>query len=106
MQVVDVNFVSDGIPAEFVCSAVHMSVCQPHRETKRVMFTSVAALCRWCAAKLAVPDNDCFVEQPARIRKLLSGFPGMSAGPRSPPLRQPSWVSNANLLADLPLTAE
>ena len=66
VQVMDVDLVLGDVKAELVggtisCSRLHPSSGQPHRKGVRMMI-SARSLGGWCAAKLATPNDECFIE--------------------------------------------
>src|SRR6516164_5651707 len=68
VQVVDVDFVLDGVPAEFVSSAVNVasanpSAGQPHRETVGVVIASVPFLRHGASSEFASPEDERVVQK-------------------------------------------
>ena len=66
VQVMDVDLVLGDVKAELVggtisCSRLHPSSGQPHRKGVRMMIPA-SSLSGWCAAKLATPNDECFIE--------------------------------------------
>jgi hypothetical protein len=64
VQVVDVDFFVNGVPAVLVGSPIghttfHTAACHPHRETKRVVLSAVVALGGGRASELTAPDDEC-----------------------------------------------
>ena len=83
MQVVDVDFVVEGVPAEFVggpvdASAAHAAAGHPHGEAERVVLPAVVALGGRGAAELAAPENQRVFEQSATLRSVRSAAIGWS----------------------------
>ena len=75
VQVVDVDWVFNGVPAEFVGGAVsHASsdaaASQPHRESERMMIATVLSLGSGRATEFTTPDHQRLVEQAARFQIL------------------------------------
>ncbi len=73
MEVVYVNLVFDGVPAEVIGRPVGetaLDTCagEPHGETKRMMLAAVGALRRRRAAKLAAPHNNGVLQQTAQLQ--------------------------------------
>ena len=72
MQVMDVDYVLDSVPAEVVGGAVdhaspYAAAGQPHREAERMVLAAVLSLGRWCATELTSPQDERFVEQPTGL---------------------------------------
>src|SRR5205814_5596607 len=70
VQVMDVDLVLDGVPAELVGGAVNDAALdaaarQPHRETEGMMLPAVGPLGSRRPAELAAPDDQRVVEQAA-----------------------------------------
>src|SRR6185436_13477501 len=72
VKIVDVDFVLDCVPAEFIgCAmnhaALHTTPCHPHGKPEWMMFATIRALGRWRAAEFAAPQNEGIVEHSARL---------------------------------------
>ena len=72
VQVVDMDFVLNGVPAKLVGRSMHhaafdAATCHPHRETERMMLAAVRALGRWRATEFAAPQDKRVFEQAARF---------------------------------------
>ena len=72
VQVVDVDLVLDGVPAEVVGgseshAALDAAAGQPHRKPERVMFPAVVALARRRPAEFAAPQDQRVIQQAARL---------------------------------------
>src|SRR5207245_1506446 len=75
VQVVDMDFVLDGVPAVIVGGAVrqaaaHPPAGEPHGESEGMMLAAIRALRRRRAAEFAAPDDERFIEQSARFQIL------------------------------------
>ena len=74
VDVVDVGSAIDRFQADFVgapvdCAGLDPATCEPHAEARGVMIASAAAfLAHGGAPKLATPDHQRFVQQPASAR--------------------------------------
>jgi hypothetical protein len=67
VQIVNVNAILHGIPAELIRFAVrhsasHTTSSAPHGETVRVVVSAIGSLGRGRAAKLTSPDNQSIFE--------------------------------------------
>ena len=103
MQVVDVDLVLDGVPAELVGRAVddpplHAAAGQPHREAERVVLAAVGPFGRRRAAELAAPDDERVVEQAAGFQvleqagdRLVGRRAVAGSSVRRPPCWSQSW---------------
>ena len=70
MQIVDVHFVLNRVPAVFVSGTMDhatsdSTACHPHRKTEWMMFTAVVAFCCRSASKFSTPQNESVIQQTA-----------------------------------------
>ena len=70
VQVVNMHFVFDRVPAELVGGAVHHAAAdaaagQPHREAEGVMLAAIVAFRGRRATEFATPNDQRVIEQPA-----------------------------------------
>ncbi len=85
VQVVDVDFIVDRVPTEFVGGAVSMAgfdaaAGEPHGEAEGVMFAAVGAFGGGGAAEFAAPEDDGVVEQAVGFEVGEQGGDGFVGG--------------------------
>ncbi len=85
VEIVDVDFVFHGVPAEFVGRAVghaafDAAAGEPHGETEGMMFAAIGAFGGGRAAEFAAPDDESIFEQAAGFQIFQQAGDGLVDG--------------------------